>query len=509
MNPPQLIGGNPNFVGAGNPEGSIFGAYTPTTCDGTQFQRRNQEDYSFELRLSSNSDGPLQWMGGIYYLTIDREVAVSTGVDRINPPSYRGGTVIQQPFTTDPSNPTEQLVWDQFDTDVYSIFGQLAYDFSDTVTADLALRYDREERKVRNLVPTVAEGGISQFINSCDPSLGLTPGVDTPLNPGLCAGAIEPKSRNFSELQPKLSLKWDAFEQTTLFASWGVGFRSGGFNNQGSEATVNTFINDFLLNAGGTNGLCDPSAPDCVASGRSRVDIRDDYKKETSSAFEVGFKSNFADNALRLEGAAYYTEVDDMQFFEFIVGPFGLLRVVENIDEVEILGIELSATWGATEWLDMYVGGNWNDTEIKRNSVRPDTVGNESPYTPKYTGNLGVYVTLPLSNGLEYFANANVAAIGKTWFHVVQAQTRPIGFEAAAIGAPISPGEYSVTQRDAYMLAQLRTGISSTNWTAALWVDNLFDKNYLEEIIPAPEFGGSFISPGGERRVGVDIAYRF
>lgn len=510
VNPPQLIGGNPDFVDAtNNPQGSIFGAYTPTTCDGTQFQRRNQQDYSFEVRLASNSDGPLQWMGGLYFLTIEREVAVNTGVDRINPPTYRGGTVIQQPFTTDPSNATEQLVWDRFDTDVYSIFGQIGYDFSDTLAGDLALRYDKEDRKVRNLVPTVAEGGISQFINSCDPSLGLTPGVDTPLNPGLCGGPVEPKNRDFSEWQPKLSLKWDALESTTLFASWGVGFRSGGFNNQGSQATVDTFINNFLLNASGGNGLCDPATAGCIESGRSRVGIRDDYEKETSSAFELGFKSGIADKALRLEGALYYTKVDDMQFFEFIVGPFGLLRIVENIDEVEVKGIELSATWDAAEWLDLYLGGNWNDTEIKSNSVRPDTVGNESPYTPEYTANLGAYLSFPLRDGLKYFANVNVAAIGKTWFHLVQSQTRPIGFEAAAVGLPISPGDYSTTRRDAYTLTQLRTGISSESWTAALWVDNLFNEDYLEEIIPAPEFGGTFVSPGGEQRVGIDVSYRF
>ncbi len=39
VNPPQAIGATPAT--------SIYGAYTPTTCDGTQYQLRNQEDYSF------------------------------------------------------------------------------------------------------------------------------------------------------------------------------------------------------------------------------------------------------------------------------------------------------------------------------------------------------------------------------------------------------------------------------------------------------------------------------
>ena len=34
-----------------------------------------------------------------------------------------------------------------------------------------------------------------------------------------------------------------------------------------------------------------------------------------------------------MNGAVYKTDVTDMQFFEFLVGSFGLLRVVSNIDE--------------------------------------------------------------------------------------------------------------------------------------------------------------------------------
>ena len=45
-----------------------------------------------------------------------------------------------------------------------------------------------------------------------------------------------------------------------------------------------------------------------------------------------------------------------MQFFEFIVGPFGLLRVVENVDEVTIDGIEISGVWSPTDWLNLFAG---------------------------------------------------------------------------------------------------------------------------------------------------------
>ena len=97
-----------------------------------------------------------------------------------------------------------------------------------------------------------------------------------------------------------------------------------------------------------------------------------------------------------------------------------------------------------------------------------------------------------------FFTNLDISAIGPTWFHVVQDQTRPIGFELITqpLGIFPAPGEYSVAERDAYALGNIRAGIETANWTAAVWVTNFTDEDFLEEVIPAPEFGGSFIHPG-------------
>jgi iron complex outermembrane receptor protein len=35
------------------------------------------------------------------------------------------------------------------------------------------------------------------------------------------------------------------------------------------------------------------------------------------------------------------------------------------------------------------------------------------------------------------------------------------------------------------------------------------DKKYLAEVIPAIEFGGSFISPGARRMIGVELGAKF
>jgi iron complex outermembrane receptor protein len=46
-------------------------------------------------------------------------------------------------------------------------------------------------------------------------------------------------------------------------------------------------------------------------------------------------------------------------------------------------------------------------------------------------------------------------------------------------------------------------------WTLALYGKNITDEEYLQEVIPAPEFGGSFIHPSALAEYGVEFTYRF
>lgn len=468
--PPQILGPVPAF--------SIFGPYTPTTCDGTQYQVRNQEDLSFEARLTSKPDRRLRWQTGVYYLDIEREVGVNLGIDR-------GLGVVERLFVPqDGANPTEQLVHDRFDTRVLAAFGSLFYDLTDDVELSLAARYDSEKREVRNLVPTDARTQYVDFTLDGVYSGGapLNPGLDPSINP---SGVIAPKSETFDELQPRLSTTWDLSDRTTFFGSWGVGFKSGGFNNQGSNATANLFFNTLL----GTDLL-----------------IEDQFDKETSSAFELGFKTHPTPR-FYLEGALYRTEVDDMQFFEFLVGPFGLLRVVSNIDDVLIEGAEIGWRWRVGDHVSAYGGGAITESEIRKNSSRPATVGNESPATPAYTAHAGVEYSRPIGARWVFLGSANWNRVGPTWFHTVQDESRVSLFNALFPGLGVA--NYSKTRRDAYDLVDLRIGVSNAHWRLTLFSSNLTDEVFLEEVITAPEFGGEFIHPGSRRRLGLELAYRF
>lgn len=473
VNQPGFVGQIPVPFIFAPANGSTFGAYSPTTCDGTQYQLRNQSDYSAEVRLASNGDETLDWQVGAYYLHIDRKVGVSLGADL-------GQGIIKQLYNAPGSaNPTSQLFADKFKTDVYALFGSADYELADGLDLGLALRYDIEQRDVRSLVPDVT-----------DPITG------GPLNPGQAFGPIAPQSKTFKQLQPKISLRYEIAPRTNLFANWGVGFKSGGFNNQGSAAIVNANFNNPVIPAIDADVL-----------------IEDQFRKERSSAFEGGIKGAFG--AVNYELAGYYTRVTDMQFFEFFVGGYGLLRVVSNIDRVDIKGMELNLNAKLVDGWTLFGAFNVTDSEIKKNSSRPDTVGNKSPYTADYTINLGSQMEVPLSDSIDLVFRADYRITGPTWFHPNQDQTGPTLFSgllpisALALPGFVGDARFDVSKRKAYGVLDLRFGLEGEKWTANVFANNFFDRKYLNEVIPAIEFGGSFISPGARRLWGVEVGYKF
>jgi iron complex outermembrane receptor protein len=475
LNAPTFIGKVPTPFIFDPVNGSTFGAYSPSTCDGTQLQKRSQNDFSAEVRLSSTGDGPISWSLGAYYLHLNRETGVSLGADL-------GFGVSDQLYNAPGSNnPTSQLFNDKFRTNVYAGFGSVDWKANDALTMGLALRYDIEDRSATNLVPFVT-----------DPITG------GPINPGQAGGPIPPKDATFKQLEPKVTISFKAADEAVLFANWGVGFKSGGFNNSGSAAIVN---NNFNNGAVGT-----------INAG---VTINDQYRKERSSAFEAGVKGALFDGALNYDLAGYYTTIRDMQFFEFFVGGFGLLRVVSNIDKVDVYGAELNVSAKVMDGWTIFGSGNITGSEIKKNSSRPDTVGNKSPYTADYTINIGTQFVQPITDNLKGVLRADYRVTGPTWFHSVQQQVKPTIFSAllpiSALQLPgfVGNADYSVTQREAYGVVNLRVGIEGKNWTLTAFANNLLDEQFLNEAIPAIEFGGSFISPGQRRVIGMEAGLKF
>jgi iron complex outermembrane recepter protein len=479
----------PTFYAGAN---SILPAYSPSRCDGYQYQQRDQKDTSAEIRLASPGNQRLRWLGGVYYADIKRRQVVSQGSDQ-------GLGLLTQPLVRSGGpNPTDLLYDDDFTSKVSAVFGQVAYDVLPNLEAALALRYDNERRHVDNNVPKIGPqttgfgpfGGVICPTGQASCTAFINPFYNVAANAG--ASSIPSRSKSFSQLQPKLSLNWKFIDNWSAFASWGVGFRSGGFNSTGSAATVAQYFGAFkYVNPAGV-----------VTTTPALGDVNDEYRKEVSRAAEIGVKAELLDNSLSLSAGYYYTKVKDAQYFNFFAGPFGLLRVVTNIDRATLQGFEADVRWKPSRIVTLFAGFGSNDSKIDRYTGRPYTAGNKMPYAPEYTGNAGVQLNLPVSKALSLVARLDSTFLGKTWFSPVQNNAVQTVFFTL-------PGDYARTERDAVSILNARLGVAGDRWSVIAWSRNLTDKNYLAEVIPAPEFGGSFVHEAPTRTVGVDLSYRF
>jgi iron complex outermembrane receptor protein len=95
-----------------------------------------------------------------------------------------------------------------------------------------------------------------------------------------------------------------------------------------------------------------------------------------------------------------------------------------------------------------------------------------------------------MSADYDFVGAVDVSGVGETWFHVIQNNERPTIFSLAF---PLEAANFTVSQRDAYSVVNLRAGVSAD----PLVVGGLHRQRDGRELPagshPAPEFGGSFI----------------
>ena len=399
--------------------------------DGTQTQFVDVEAFSQELRLTSPDDQPFRWMVGGYYLSTDRFIASTTGADLdqgILP-------VREMPFLGDPSNPTTSFLADDNDNTAWALFFNLAYDVTDSLEFAFAGRYDEDDRE-----QTVS--ALNGFY-AADGSL---------VGPAGAPGAVN--TATFDRFQPKVTARYLLGDDASIYASWGQGFRSGQFNQNGVAAAA----------AGaGVNGVLDV------------------YGQEDSGTIEGGFKASFLNGQVRTAGAVYRTKVENAPYFVFI-GPVGA-QVLVGIDEVEIIGGEFELNASLAEGLDAYIGVGVSDSEVKKYTLNPAAVGNKAPYVPSMTFNAGMQYRTPVTSSLGVVGRVDYERRGEQFWD-----------------------PENTTARSAINLVNLRGGIEANDgqWSVIASVQNLTDEVYNSEWVL-----GGFAHAGAPRVWRVDARVNF
>lgn len=138
-----------------------------------------------------------------------------------------------------------------------------------------------------------------------------------PQTPGVYGNYNE---QEFSNTSGRLVAKYDLDDNTNVYASYTTGYRAGGFNGGAFNSDTGT---------------------------------GDDYTEETITSFEVGVKSTLANGRLRINGAFYSYEYDDVQVSVVKTDSGAISTDVVNAAGFSTDGLELDVTWLATDSLQL------------------------------------------------------------------------------------------------------------------------------------------------------------
>jgi iron complex outermembrane receptor protein len=156
-------------------------------------------------------------------------------------------------------------------------------------------------------------------------------------------------------------------------------------------------------------------------------------QSETVLSFEAGWKSSLLGDTLRLNGAVFTYEVEDIQLTA--VGGAGNTVQLLNADKGKATGVEVDAQWAPIDNLVFTGGFAWADTELDDDNLAvgicaqctvtdPTVVinaatralvdGNPFPNAPEMTADFTARYSMPLGNDGELFAFTDWAWQGDT-----------------------------------------------------------------------------------------------
>jgi iron complex outermembrane receptor protein len=400
--------------------------------DRAQHQFLDVEAFSQEFRFTSDPDAGVRWIAGAYFIETDRYISTGNIVDRGDGaiPVYRtprGAAPFDDSIYPDSFQQT--FLADSQDNSAWAVFGEIVTDLSDRTELSFALRYDEDTRENTTLTPAA-------FLPTTDAVTG------------------EVRKNTWDELQPRLTLRYRASDNLTIYGGWSRGFRSGGFNQTGVGA-------------------------DPIAQAIGVVDL---FDAEVADTLELGLKSQLADGRVNLNFSVFDTEAEGSYYFVFL--DQSSTQNLGSLDQVDYRGFELDVTARVTDNLEMFLGYGNTDSEIKEWNAPNGAaaIGNQAPLVTEDTVNVGAQYRRPVGNaGLQLFARADYQRLGDTWWD-----------------------PQNSTVRDPVNLLDLRLGIEGDDWSLTGWQRNANDVQYNAEFSP-----GGFVFKSKPRRWGIDFVKSF
>ncbi|MCB1846687.1 MAG: TonB-dependent receptor [Halieaceae bacterium] len=398
---------------------------------------RDNKQWSQELRISSTSDSKLQWVAGLYYFNqqFDATQEAINGPDTIY--AAFGLTDLIGTGTPPSSIGLPDSVTIKADSvikaDSYAAYANIDYSLSEQWSVDAGIRYSKDEKKLdytQTADPIAAAFG---FLN-----LDIKDDIDD------------------DQWTPTISLNWTPMDDLLTYAKYSKGYKAGGFNNS--------------ISSTGSAIAFDP---------------------EKLDAYELGLKSTWLDNTLRVNAAVFHMEYDDKQESAFVTG-VGFVQT--NAGEATSDGVELEVQYLLRDYWSIYGSVGYTDAQYDQYIIDEDenNNGNDLTRAPEWTANIGTQIEWQYTDYLHGMFRVDYSYQDESF---TKANNDPF---------------YKAEEQN-IVNARLQISDAERTWQATLWGRNLTDDDSINTIDGPSTFffdtyHYSLIAP---RTWGVELQYNF
>tara|TARA_R110002110_G_scaffold205066_7_gene417287 strand:- start:443296 stop:445761 length:2466 start_codon:yes stop_codon:yes gene_type:complete len=295
-------------------------------------QPRETDQYSQELRLTGSAiDDRLQYVAGVYWF--EEETKGEKTVSLLGPfdPALAGWLFLNTSSTQlDAKN------------DAISAFAQLEWEWSDHWRTTLGVRYTDETRALDrtrfDIVPASLDANGGPVIDLFGGSGLYDRGPDFVYNPNFDLSERDRTSQETSDsdVTPMASLQYiidgeGMIDAGSIYLTYSEGFLSGGLSEAPSGAL-------------------------------------ETFKPEEVENWELGFKLDFLDRSLRVNGAIFHSDYKNRQLTTLVINPVSNSPAPATVNAAEssIQGIELETLWLPMDRLLLTFNMTLNDGEISQ-----------------------------------------------------------------------------------------------------------------------------------------------
>ncbi|WP_394731240.1 TonB-dependent receptor [Altererythrobacter sp. GH1-8] len=379
------------------------------------------KQFSVETRLASDQTKPFFYQVGAFFWRSDNQqqftredITCASSTLPVDP--VTGGQPCNVADTVNTIFPTASS-----DSDVnsknYAVFGQATYRFSDMFALTGGLRYTKDKL---DFVHIRAPGvNATTGLPATGPGVSGNPagGLTTANPPGNGTNTSTGSSSN-DNISGKAVLQFTPSEDVLVYGSYTRGYKGPAFNV-------------FFNHTAPVNAI--------------------PIDEETSDAFEVGVKSQFLDNRVQLNLAAFTVEYDGFQANNFVDLNGATVTNLTNAGSVKSEGVEVDLLAVPVDGLTLRASGAYADARVKEFNPNPDTNapdarnGTQLPLAPKFVYTLGANYETDLG-GFRLYADTDFRHVSSQFSDLGEGgPIDPYGIWNASIGFSDEDDRYRLT----------------------------------------------------------------